>query len=567
MACANINNFLCNVCGLYTPKNKQEKISEHIIGKYKEAFNRDPVVNQEYAPNHLCITCHVMLTERNATHVKPETPMLWKAPDIAHVHCYMCLMPSLKGKKWSDRKNIAYPTTSTSLRPTFNDIPFNVDENSNLGSYKGYESDGITSSSVPERNTASYAPSTTDEEPDIPQHMDQGFFNDLARDLNLSGEGTELLGSRLRQLRVLKKGTKTTFRNKSDEFRSMFDEFNGIVFLRNLHGLFELFEIAHDKNEWRLFIDSSVSSLKALLLHNGNVYPSIPVAYSTVHKEEYQTMKLILELINYPEHEWKIIADFKMINILMGLKRGYPKFPCYLCLWNRNDCDDKYKVKQWPSRPSFDKYPDSNNLYYSAEQRPLVKAENVLPPPLHIKLGLVTQLFKKLIEVNVNVKEMLLSIFPRLSQSKVECGIYDGPKIRDIFNKSNVEAILTDEEREAYLSLKRVCEQFLGNHRSENYRELIKSMLSAYKNLHINVTVKMHLLLCHIDQFPSNCGQFSDEQGERAHQDLQNIEKRFKGKSEVHAMGTYCWELVREEDPNVHNKKSKSKRKYFVLKD
>lgn len=369
----------------------------------------------------------------------------------------------------------------------------------------------------------------------------------------------------MREKGLLKQGTNTSTRNKFDEFRSTFDEINGITYLRNLHGLFELFEVQHDPNEWRLFIDGSVSSLKALLLHNGNVYPSIPIAYSNIHKEDYAVLKDILYLINYAEFKWKIIADFKLINILMGLKKGNPKFPCFLCLWDRNAEGDKYSASTWPPRPAYDEYPNGKANYYSAESEPLVSAESILHPPLHIKLGLVTQLFKKIVKQNDAAKERLSEMFPRLSDAKVEMGIYDGPKIRHIF-ASNLEEVLTKEERSAYTDLKLVCEGFLGNHRADNYEQLIKNMMVGYKKLEINVTLKMHSLLCHLERFPSNLGNFSDEQGERAHQDLMDIEKRFKGRNNVNALGTYCWELVRCIDPETHSRQQKTKTKYFVVK-
>ena len=37
----------------------------------------------------------------------------------------------------------------------------------------------------------------------------------------------------------------------------------------------------HIASEWRLFIDSNKSSLKGILLHNGNEFPSIHVAYAS----------------------------------------------------------------------------------------------------------------------------------------------------------------------------------------------------------------------------------------------------------------------------------------------
>ena len=43
----------------------------------------------------------------------------------------------------------------------------------------------------------------------------------------------------------------------------------------------------YDSQQWRLFEDASKSSLKAVLLIKGNLFPPLPVAYSTNTKESY----------------------------------------------------------------------------------------------------------------------------------------------------------------------------------------------------------------------------------------------------------------------------------------
>ncbi|KAL4718315.1 hypothetical protein ACJJTC_009937 [Scirpophaga incertulas] len=75
--------------------------------------------------------------------------------------------------------------------------------------------------------------------------------------------------------------------------------------------------------EWRLFIDSSKSSLKAVLLHNGNMKPSIPVAYSVSMKETYDNLGAVLRAIKYEDFKWQICGDLKVIAILMGLQGGF----------------------------------------------------------------------------------------------------------------------------------------------------------------------------------------------------------------------------------------------------
>jgi hypothetical protein len=89
----------------------------------------------------------------------------------------------------------------------------------------------------------------------------------------------------------------------------------------------------YNPSEWRLFIDSSKRSLKYVLFNNGNKYGSIPIGHSTMMKEEYKAISLVLEKINYQEHQWVICVDFKMVNFLLGQQSGYTKYACFLCLW------------------------------------------------------------------------------------------------------------------------------------------------------------------------------------------------------------------------------------------
>jgi hypothetical protein len=74
----------------------------------------------------------------------------------------------------------------------------------------------------------------------------------------------------------------------------------------------------YNPSEWRLFIDSSKRSLKCVLLNNGNRYGSIPIGHATTMKEEYKSISLVLERINYQKHQWVICVDLKMVNFLLG---------------------------------------------------------------------------------------------------------------------------------------------------------------------------------------------------------------------------------------------------------
>jgi len=82
-----------------------------------------------------------------------------------------------------------------------------------------------------------------------------------------------------------------------------------LVACTDIDGLMQTLNINHNPLDWRLFIDSSKSSLKAVLLHNGKTLPSIPVGRSMHNKESYENMKILIEAINYDKFKWQICGD------------------------------------------------------------------------------------------------------------------------------------------------------------------------------------------------------------------------------------------------------------------
>jgi hypothetical protein len=84
--------------------------------------------------------------------------------------------------------------------------------------------------------------------------------------------------------------------------------------------------INHSPEEWRLFIDSTKLSLKAVLLHYSNMMPS----NSSWPCSQYGDMKL-LNCINYKKYQWKLYRDLKVVAVLLGLQQGYTKVCCFLC--------------------------------------------------------------------------------------------------------------------------------------------------------------------------------------------------------------------------------------------
>lgn len=114
------------------------------------------------------------------------------------------------------------------------------------------------------------------------------------------------------------------------------------------------FNVEYVPEDWRLFIDSSKRSLKAVLLHNGNKYASVPVGHSVHLKETYQNLDVVLNNISYSTHKWMICGDLKVISMLLGQQSGYTKYPCFLCEWDSRDRKQHYIKKEWQVRKTLE---------------------------------------------------------------------------------------------------------------------------------------------------------------------------------------------------------------------
>lgn len=82
-------------------------------------------------------------------------------------------------------------------------------------------------------------------------------------------------------------------------------------------------------------------------------------------------------------------------------------------------------------------------------------------------------------------------------------------------------------------------------------------MLIKFQELGCLIKLKVHFLHVHLDKFPENLEDFSEEQDERFYQDLKEIEKRYQGYWDAHMLADYCWCLKRETIyRTTHNRKS-----------
>ena len=151
------------------------------------------------------------------------------------------------------------------------------------------------------------------------------------------------------------------------------------------------------------------------------------------------------------------------------------------------------------------------------------------------------------------------SKFPGISDAKIKEGVFIGPEIRDLIHDVNFDLTLNALERDAWVAFKDVVAGFLGNHKSNNYKEIVDTLLGSYKAMGCNMSLKIHFLHSHLEFFPENLGSVSDEQGERFHQDISLMEERSEGKWSPNMLADYCWNLKRDETYPNHKRMAYSK--------
>ena len=113
-------------------------------------------------------------------------------------------------------------------------------------------------------------------------------------------------------------------------------------------------------------------------------------------------------------------------------------------------------------------------------------------------------------------------------------------KKRDDFRRT-----LKTPEKACWTAFCKLCEGFFGNNRDPNYRQLVENLKNAYKDDNILMSLKTHILFEHLDCFPVSCGGFSEEQGERFHQETMLFERRYKNNIKSMLID-YAWSKVME---------------------
>lgn len=167
-------------------------------------------------------------------------------------------------------------------------------------------------------------------------------MNSLCNEMGIGFEASYLVVKILKKKGLLVPNFKTSvFRNRSKQLDSLFSYFDDnkeIAYLNNVSQYFNIAGIEYKDEDFRLFIDGATTHLLAALLYNrksndDRILPPVPILYSKIIKEDRDGLALVLNIIKYNDHKWKIICDFKILIILFGKNR---LFLLYIYNFNNN---------------------------------------------------------------------------------------------------------------------------------------------------------------------------------------------------------------------------------------
>ena len=192
---------------------------------------------------------------------------IWREPrHNGEGGCYFCSVKIHSGKKTN-----LYPNLPSSIAP--------VEHSSDLPIPPFPKKAKIESDISDDKDSSDeFLPNTKINNPIL---IDDKKFDQISKDLRLSKRASIKLLSHLKQNNLTKSEvTEQSIKNRSYSLSLYFSKENEFCFCHNIPQLIENLHGDFNSADWILFIDGSMKSLKAVLLHKENNFPAIPVTYA-----------------------------------------------------------------------------------------------------------------------------------------------------------------------------------------------------------------------------------------------------------------------------------------------
>ncbi|XP_076814257.1 uncharacterized protein LOC143460567 [Clavelina lepadiformis] len=197
--CKNDPDRFCYICGKVTLRSRQAKITQFVKKAYYAYFGvKLGDQDKAFAPHICCRACIENLRLWSLKKIKSlpfSIPMVWREGKDHVTDCYFC-MTNLQGINRKNKQHVKYPDVPSAMKPVPHGPGIPVPEPP--GEISEMECCSSAASKASEQDTWDAEQSTSQ-----PKPLTQLELNDLTRDLNLTKESAQLLGSRLRENNLL----------------------------------------------------------------------------------------------------------------------------------------------------------------------------------------------------------------------------------------------------------------------------------------------------------------------------------------------------------------------------
>ena len=113
-----------------------------------------------------------------------------------------------------------------------------------------------------------------------------------------------------------------------------------------------------------------------------------------------------------------------------------------------------------------------------------------------------------------------------MSAEKVKECVFFGPQIKNLTYNAQFLFTMTDVKKKARLLFAEIVSKFLGNTKDCDYKTIVENMLTCIKAFGCCMSLKAYFSHAHLDYFPQNLGDMSEEHGERFHKAIKSMETR-----------------------------------------
>lgn len=108
--------------------------------------------------------------------------------------------------------------------------------------------------------------------------------------------------------------------------------------------------------------------------------------------------------------------------------------------------------------------------------------------------------------------------FRKPSAEKIKVGIFEGPQMKSLMKDLHFTDTIRQRSRRRHgMSLFGLLFifYFLGNKKSSDYFQHVKQLINYCQKVGCNMSIKLHFLHNHLDYFPANLEDLSEEHGKR----------------------------------------------------